>query len=567
MRMTKHIVCSVAAAALFCVSAGRMAAQEMPAMPGMGAHHHHDDASTEKLGTVHFPVSCAASQQAPFERGIALLHSFGYTEAQEQFRAIAKADPTCAMAHWGIAMSQFHELWGRPEASAVKTGADEMAAANNLIAGGAKVTPREQMYIAALTAFYAEDLANYQSAADAYTAKMKALHEAYPGDVEAAAFYALAELASVAPGDTSLTHERMALAVLVPLFKANPEHPGLAHYIIHTCDTPKLAQQGLDAAQVYAKIAPSSPHALHMPGHIFARLGMWPQDIQSNLASVAASERAAAAGEPGVAHQMHADEFLVYAYLQVGEDAKAKDIAGQMPALAKQMAAMQGMDDMKNAGPFFVNELNAIVPMEMHDWKTLVSLKPVEGSPVSATFDTYWGQGTGAGHLRDANTTAAALTNFESAIEALKKTPYAFMVEPEQVQKNEIVAWDAYARGDNDAAVNSMRAAADQQDKLGQYEVDIPAREMLGDLLLLLHRPQDALSEYLIALQLSPNRLNGLLSAGAAAEAANQPQMATRFYEQAVRNTHDSATSNRPELLHAVAFVQQHPAGHRKQAE
>jgi tetratricopeptide (TPR) repeat protein len=567
MRMTKHIVCSVAAAALFCVSAGRMAAQEMPAMPGMGAHHHHDDASTEKLGTVHFPVSCAASQQAPFERGIALLHSFGYTEAQEQFRAIAKADPTCAMAHWGIAMSQFHELWGRPEASAVKTGADEMAAANNLIAGGAKVTPREQMYIAALTAFYAAALTNYQSAADAYTAKMKALHEAYPGDVEAAAFYALAELASVAPGDTSLTHERMALAVLVPLFKANPEHPGLAHYIIHTCDTPKLAQQGLDAAQVYAKIAPSSPHALHMPGHIFARLGMWPQDIQSNLASVAASERAAAAGEPGVAHQMHADEFLVYAYLQVGEDAKAKDIAGQMPALAKQMAAMQGMDDMKDAGPFFVNELNAIVPMEMHDWKTLVSLKPVEGSPVSATFDTYWGQGTGAGHLRDANTTAAALTNFESAIEALKKTPYAFMVEPEQVQKNEIVAWDAYARGDNDAAVNSMRAAADQQDKLGQYEVDIPAREMLGDLLLLLHRPQDALSEYLIALQLSPNRLNGLLSAGAAAEAANQPQMATRFYEQAVRNTHDSATSNRPELLHAVAFVQQHPAGHRKQAE
>jgi tetratricopeptide (TPR) repeat protein len=385
--------------------------------------------------------------------------------------------------------------------------------------------------------------------------------------VEAAAFYALAELASVAPGDTSLTHERMALAVLVPLFKANPEHPGLAHYIIHTCDTPKLAEQGLDAAQVYAKIAPSSPHALHMPGHIFARLGMWPQDIQSNLASVAASERAAAAGEPGVAHQMHADEFLVYAYLQVGEDAKAKDIAGQMPALAKQMAAMQGMDDMKNAGPFFVNELNAIVPMEMHDWKMLVSLKPVEGSPVSATFDTYWGQATGAGHLRDSKTTAATLTNFDDAIEALKKTPYAFMVEPEQVQKNEIVAWDAYARGDNDAAVNSMRAAADQQDKLGQYEVDIPAREMLGDLLLLLHRPQDALSEYLIALQLSPNRLNGLLSAGAAAEAANQPQMATRFYEQAVRNTHDSATSNRPELLHAVAFVQQHPAGHRKQAE
>jgi tetratricopeptide (TPR) repeat protein len=565
--MTKHIFCSVAVAALFCVGPSRMAAQEMPGMPGMGAHHHHAEASAEKLGTVHFPVSCAASQQAPFERGIALLHSFGYTEAETQFRAIAKADPNCVMAHWGIAMSQFHELWERPGASAVKIGADEMAAAKSLIAAGAKVTPREQMYIDALTAFYAEASADFQSAADAYTAKMKALHEAYPNDVEAAAFYALAEIASVAPGDTSLTHERTALAVLVPLFKANPEHPGLAHYIIHTCDTPKLAQQGLDAAQVYAKIAPSSPHALHMPAHIFARLGMWPEDIQSNLASVAASERAAAAGEPGAAHQMHADQFLIYAYLQVGEDAKAKALAARMPTISTQMAAMPGMDDMKDAGSFFINQLNAIVPMEMHDWKTLVSLKPAERSPVAATFDTYWGRATGAGHLRDAKTTAAALTSFDAAIEALKKTPYAFMVEPEQVQRNEIVAWDAYARGDNDAAVKSMRLAADQQDKLGQSEVDIPAREMLGDLLVLLHRPEDALGEYLVALQLSPNRLNGLLSAGAAAEAINKPQMATRFYEAAARNTHDAATSNRPELLHAVAFVQQHPAGNRKQAE
>ena len=562
--MNKHILCSAAVAALLCVGAGRLMAQEMPEMPGMEAHHHHDEASTEKLGTVHFPVSCAADQQAPFERGIALLHSFGYTEAEEQFRAIAKADPKCAMAHWGVAMSQFHELWGRPQPPAVKVGVEEMATAKSLIAAGAKVTPREQMYIDALTAFFGEVATDFQQAADAYAAKMKALHEAYPNDVEAAAFYALAEIASVAPGDTSLTHERTALAVLVPLFKANPEHPGLAHYIIHTCDTPQLAPQGLEAAEVYAKIAPSSPHALHMPSHIFARLGMWPQDIQSNLASVAASERAAAAGEPGVAHQLHADQFLVYAYLQVGEDAKAQALLARMPAISAQMAAMPGMDDMKDAGPFFVNELNAIVPMEMHDWKTLLTLKPVPGSPLDSTFNTYWGQAAGAGHLRDSKATEAALKNFDAAIEALKKTPYAFMVEPEQVQRNEIVAWDAYARGDNDLALKSMRAAADQQDKLGQYEVDIPAREMLGDLLMLLHRPADALVEYQVALQLSPNRLNGLLSAGAAAEASNKPQMAEKFYAEAARNTNDSATSKRPELLHAVAYVQQH--GTQKQA-
>jgi tetratricopeptide (TPR) repeat protein len=561
--MTKQLLCSVAVATLFCVSAGRAAAQEMPGMPGMETHHHHDDASMEKLGTVHFPVSCDASQQAPFERGIALLHSFGYTEAEEQFRTIAKADPKCAMAHWGIAMSQFHELWGRPEAPAIKTGSDEMATAKSLISAGAKVTPREQMYIDALTAFYAEASADYQRAADSYTAKMKALHEAYPSDVEAAAFYALAELASVAPDDTSLTHERAGLAVLVPLFKTHPEHPGLAHYIIHTCDTPKLAQQGLEAAQVYAKIAPSSPHALHMPSHIFARLGMWPQDIQSNLASVAASERAAAAGEPGAAHQLHADQFLIYAYLQVGEDAKAQALLARMPAISAQMAAMTGMDDMKNSGPFFVNELNAIVPMEMHDWNALLTLKPVDGSPTSSTLNTYWGQADGAGHLRDATVTGQALKNFESALDALKKGPYAYMVQPEQVQRNEIVAWDAYARGDNDAAVMSMRAAADQQDKLGQYEVDIPAREMLGDLLMLLHRPGDALTEYQVALRLSPNRLNGLLSTGAAAEATNKPQLAAKFYAEAAQNTNDAAASKRPELLHAVNYVQQHDTQRR----
>ena len=558
--MKKHIIWSAAVAALFFAAGGQLAAQEMPGMPGM-SHHHHDDASTEKLGTVHFPVSCAASQQAPFERGIALLHSFGYTEAEEQFRAIAKADPRCVMAHWGLAMSQFQELWGRPEAPAIKTGAEEMATAKSLIAAGAKVTPREQMYIDAMTAFYAEAPSDYQRAADTYTAKMKALHEAYSADVEAAAFYALAEIASVAPGDTSLTHERIALAVLMPLFKANPQHPGLAHYVIHTCDTPKLAQQGLDAAMVYAKIAPSSPHALHMPSHIFARLGMWPDDIRSNLASVAASEKAAAEGQPGVAHQLHADQFLIYAYLQVGEDAKARDLLARMPAVSQQMASMPGMDDMKDAGPFFVNELNAIVPMEMHDWKALLLLKPMPGSPMSSTFNTYWGQADGAGHLRDAAVTAEALRNFDQAIAALKNTPYAYMIEPEQVQRNEIVAWDAYARGDNETAVKSMRAAADQQDKLGQYEVDIPAREMLGDLLMLLHKSDDALAEYTIALKLSPNRLNGLLSAGGAAEAANKPEMASRFYSSASASTSNAATSKRPELLHAVAFVRQHGTG------
>jgi hypothetical protein len=264
-------------------------------MPETGEYHHHDDAPPpgEKLGQVSFPTSCVARSQAPMVRGVALLHSFGYTEAQMQFAAIAKDDPGCAMAHWGIAMTQYHELWEQVGPDALKFGAEEMAKARSQEAP--PITPREKAYIAALSAFFDPADATFQQRADAYEAGMNALHRDFPDDVEGAAFD--------------------ALAILVPLFAAHPDHPGLAHYIIHTCDTPALAPEGLAAAREYARIAPSSPHALHMPGHIFARLGMWQEDIDSNLASVVASKKAEAAAEPGAAHQMHADEFLIYAYL------------------------------------------------------------------------------------------------------------------------------------------------------------------------------------------------------------------------------------------------------------
>ena len=284
------------------------------------------------------------------------------------------------MAHWGIAMTQFQELWGRPDAASLKRGTEEMAKARALAAPPATITPREQAYIAALSAFFNPADIPFQQRADAYEAKMNALHGEFPADVEGAAFDALSMLASVAPDDTSLTHEHQALAILVPLFAAHPEHPGLAHYIIHTCDTPALAPDGLGAAREYARIAPSSPHALHMPGHIFARLGMWPEDIDSNLASVAASEKAEAAGQPGSAHQMHADEFLIYAYLQVGQDEKAKVLTDNMRAISQHMSAMPGMDDMKDDGPFFDNELRAIYAAEMHDWKALAVQTPEPGS-------------------------------------------------------------------------------------------------------------------------------------------------------------------------------------------
>lgn len=533
-------------------------AQAMPNMPGMEHSHHHEATpeDLEKLGTVHFPVSCTEKVRAPFERGIALLHSFGYVETEKQFREIAAQDPTCAMAHWGIAMTQYQELWGRPSPEMVKAGTEEMAKAEAL-AKSAAITPREHAYIDALNGFFLADAKDFQTAADGYVTSMKALHEAYPDDTEGSAFYALALIASVAPDDTSLRKETAALAVLTPLFAAHPDHPGLAHYIIHTCDTPKLAPQGLEAAKVYAKIAPSSAHALHMPGHIFARLGMWQDDIASNEASVAASYKAEADHEPGAAHQMHAKQFLIYAYLQTGQDQKARELTQQMRSVSERMAAMPGMDDMKNSGHFFDNQLSAIYPMEMHDWKTLSTIKPAPGSKDDETFDSYWGQGVAAGHLKNVKLATAALTEYSKAIDALKKGPYAYAAESAQVEYNEIAGWKAFAEGDSVAAVTSMRKAADQQDKLGQGEVDIPAREMLGDLLMLEGKPSDALKEYKVALTLSPNRLNGLLSAGAAEEALGDKTAAARYYTKAAQNTNDAATSRRPELRHAVEFVKQ----------
>jgi hypothetical protein len=486
------------------------------------------------------------------EHGVALLHSFGYVSAEMQFRAIEKDDPACAMAHWGVAMTKYQELWGEPEPAALKVGTEEMAEARKLAASPAVVTAREKAYIEALSAFFYPKDTTFQQRADAYKAKMNALHATYPNDVEGAAFDALAILASTPPKDTSLSHEHEALAILIPLFEAHPDHPGLAHYIIHTCDTPALAPEGLQAAREYAKIAPSSAHALHMPGHIFARLGMWQEDIDSNLASVKASEKAEAAGQPGAAHQLHALEFLIYAYLQVGQDEKAKELTYNMRAVGERMEAMPGMDDMKSSGNRRDNEVRAVYGIEMHDWKTLAAAMPAPGSKDYLKFDTYWGQGVAAGHLKDSKLAASALADFDKGLEALKKSPYAAHISSMEVQRNEIVGWQAFAENKPTDAMAAMRKAADQQDKLGQREVDIPAREMLGDLLMMQNKPEQALVEYKIALKHSPNRLNGLLSAGVAAEDAKKPEEERAFYTTAAQQTNFGKTSQRADVAHAV---------------
>src|SRR5712664_4008940 len=307
-----------------------------------------DTRAGEQLGKVSFAVSCSPSVRVPFNRGVALLHDFWYDEAQPQFERIAKIDPQCGMAHWGIALSLFHQIWDRPDEHAIARGRTEMQAAR---AHPAK-TARELAYIAALSRFFEPDTRDYQARIEDYAAAMGRLYKHYPHDLDAGAFYALSLLAAEAPDDTSLTQEHKAMAVLNPLFTKFPGHPGVVHYIIHACDTPSLAPDGLAAAERYGEIAASAPHAVHMPGHIFARLGMWQEDIDSNEGSVAASHAAEARKQSGAMDLFHSDDFLVYAYFQSGQDAKAKAVLADSAAAIAHFETMSDMGEHYMTGMF-----------------------------------------------------------------------------------------------------------------------------------------------------------------------------------------------------------------------
>ncbi|MGB7189369.1 MAG: hypothetical protein WBD10_04480, partial [Acidobacteriaceae bacterium] len=333
----------------------------------------------ERLGTVSFSVSCAPSTQASFNRGVALLHDFWYEESQPQFERILKRDPTCAMAHWGIAMSLFHQIWDRPNPAAMELGWAQMQSAQSPAAH----TARERAYIAALADFYRPGPEPYQARIDAYSTAMGALYARYPKDVDAGAFYALSLLASEAPGDTSLSHNRKAMAVLTPLFARHPDNPGVVHYIIHSCDNPAMAAEGLAAANHYGEIAQSGPHAFHMPGHIYARLGMWPQDIAAQLGSIKASQVAEAHGESGILDEPHSYDFLIYAYLQSGQDARAKAALDRSAGVLTTIASMSGNGAGYMAGmiPYYRVKLAGFYELGMYDWKAAAALEPVAGSP------------------------------------------------------------------------------------------------------------------------------------------------------------------------------------------
>jgi hypothetical protein len=520
-------------------------------------HHHHENLTAAQLGTVSFPVSCAPSVQKPFERGVALLHSFWYEEAEKEFQQIAKDDPRCAMAHWGVAMSLWHQLWNHPDAKTVKRGLAETQKASGLVESGLQ-TPipghskqgrdHELAYISALLRFYGNSKKlNHEARAQAYSDAMKKVYETYPDDHEGAAFYALSLLACEPHEDATFANRKQAAAILEKLFAIESDHPGVAHYLIHSYDKPQLAQLGLPAARRYAQIAPAAPHALHMPSHIFARVGLWQDDINSNLASIAATRKTAAMHMSGEGHQFHAMAFLFYAYMQSGRDADAKALIEEIRAMPNQHDDMYGKGFDAHAAA--LAHLSALYPIEMHDWSTAAALPPTEVAGTAEYSVAYWARAIGSAHLRKPDDVRTDIAEIESVHNRLvrEKSEFADAVEDDRKAAQ---AWLAFAEGKIDEALEALRPIADKEDSVGDEPEGTPAREMIADMLLEAKRPQQALAEYQTDLKLYPKRFDGLYGAARAAEAAGKPDQATQYYAQLVKNC-EGSSSERPELSRA----------------
>ena len=517
----------------------------VPLSPTVNGQHQHDALTELQLGSVHFPISCDARVQRQFEKGVALLHSFAFETAEADFREVAQDDPHCAMAHWGIATT--FSRWAGPDDKQRKRGWEEIKIAKSLHAA----TPRECDYIAAETAVYAHPEKKDDKRGDRYLKAMEKLYRRYPDDHEAAAFYALALEESDRDDDLNHAQRRQAAAILEKLFLIEPDHPGVAHYLIHTYDVPGMAELGLPAARRYAQIAPVAPHALHMPSHIFARLGMWQDDIDSNLASIAASRNAAATHMGDEGHQYHAMEFLVYAYLQSGRETEAKRVIEEVKTLPK-MNNMYGTDFDPNISAQV--EYSASYVMELHLWKDAVALPSLTDNEDGDSSLTYKARAIAAARLGDLQTARLNLTAIQTLHENLLKKKQMGPANAVDEDTRVVQAWIDHADGKNQEALELLRPIARKDHGLFATDGDIPAHEMMGEMLLDMNRPEAALEEYEAELKVSPNRFNSVYGAGHAAEMAKHPEKAAGYYRQ-LTATCALGDSTRPELAHARDFI------------
>jgi tetratricopeptide (TPR) repeat protein len=523
----------------------------------------HPELNAAQLGTVHFPVACTSSEQTPFEHGLALLHSFWYAEAEKQFLEISSDDPQCAMAHWGVAMSLWHQLWDEPDATIIRRGLAESQKAAQI--NSDQQPPRsslpasypndalahERAYISAISRFYSgSEKLDYTARASAYSAAMKEVYESYPDDHEAAAFYALSLLAS----DNDLANRKQAAAILEKLFALEPDHPGVAHYLIHSYDTPQMAELGIPAAHRYAEIAPAAPHALHMPSHIFARVGLWQDDINSNPASIAATRKAVGMGMGGnEEHQFHAMDFLVYGYLQSGQEAEAQKIIDEV----KAMPPSRDTHGMK-FNPRIYSEANfeASYALELRQWGNAASLSPVAGAPSEYSAVTFLARANGAARAGQLTDARKDIDEVQSIVKMLLDQGRKGEADFLDGQTAEPLAWIAHAEGKDDDAIRVLRPLADRETEGMSTTGSLPAQEVLADLLLEAKRPQQALNEYQSDLKINPNRFNGLAGAAASAEQAGNHQKAVEYYALLLKVC-EGSHSLRPEIIRAKELVVQ----------
>ena len=471
-------------------------------------HQHGDHHATDEFGSVDFAINCSPKTQVDFNRSVALLHDFWYAEAEKAFTAVATADTECAMAYWGIAMSNYHPIWAPPNPAEMEKG----KAAALKAAGMTAKSEREKDYIAAINVFYKDsDKLDHLTRANNYAQTMEKLHHKYPDDLEGSVFYALALLGTAQASDKTYAVQKKAAGILTPLVEKAPNHPGIAHYIIHSFDYPSLAELALPAARTYAKIAPSSPHALHMPSHIFIRLGLWDEAISSNLQSAETARKHVEKTNPGAGSfdQLHAMDYLVYAYLQLDQPKKAE-------ALLEQAKAMQKVDLANVASAYSFAAMPARYAVERHQWKEAAALQlkpewlPWEKFPYSEAI-IHYAVGLGAarsGDVPKAKTAADRLGVLKQTQEATDKY-WAGQIE---IQGQSVLAWIAMAEGKKDEAVRMMKAVVALEDATEKHPVTpgviMPAHELLGEMLVETGQFAEARAEFEKSLTTAPNRRN-----------------------------------------------------------
>jgi tetratricopeptide (TPR) repeat protein len=530
-----------------------------PAAAQEESHHHQRDAS-EKLGRVNFQVSCSPQARKQFNHAVAWLHSFEYEEAEKAFSEVAVTDPRCGMAYWGVAMSNYHPIWAPPTLAQLQNGASAVEKAKST---GAQTT-RERGYIAAMEIFYKDfDKLDHRTRALAYGEAMERLYLRYPSDREASIFYALTLISKgMMAHDKSYASEKKAAQILTRALAREPQHPGVAHYLIHSYDYPALAQLALPAARSYAKIAPASAHAQHMPSHIFTRLGLWQEAIQSNLDAKASAKAFAARNHLKGTwdEQIHTMDYLAYAYLQGAQDKQAWGVIDELYKIPKAEP-----ETFKVAYAFAA--IPARFALERRRWDEAAKLSmtqgPLEKFPWQrfrwAEAHIHFARAVGSARTGDTASARREVEELAAIRQALAevKGDYDWA---KQVEIERLVAsgWLAYAEGKREESLSLMRAAAELDDATDKHPVTpgaiLPAREQLGELLLELRQPAEALQEFETSLRSTPNRFNGLYGAARAARLAADQKRATAYYGKLLALCRH-ADSNRPEIEEAKAFL------------